>query len=64
MKTKGFFIAIILLSAILPGCRKKSGEELVLEQLDRVLEMKDTYEGYFFQRVDALKSYRRGGEAY
>ena len=60
MRTKGFLFAIIVLSAILPGCRKKSGKELVLEQLDRVLEMKETYEGYFVQRVNALKSLATG----
>lgn len=56
MKTRGLFLAIIVLTALLLSCRKKSGNELVLEQLDRALEMKDTYEGYFVQRVDALKS--------
>ena len=60
MRTKGLLFAIIVLSAILPGCRKKSGKELVLEQLDRVLEMKETYEGYFVQRVNALKSLATG----
>ena len=60
MKNRGLLLAVIGFSVLLPGCREKSGSDLVLEQLDRVLEMKETYEGYFLQRVNALKTLAAG----